>query len=385
MGGFPVLGFWALSILLAGAKETPLDPELTAWSAQVLAVADQSLPDECIRAGLWFPFRGQTAAAREALEKLVEREEAAIPVLARLLGHERAQVRHNAAHALGLIAQPEIVPPLLGTLHDPNPGVRDQVAWALGRSGSPAALEALAELRQTDPDLKVRSQAGESYKLLEQVVKIDQGPTLEERIAGFVGLVQQGYVQVRLARIGAPAVEPLLQTLDRPDLARSVGAAQTLARIGDARALEPIYRRFEASRQEGNGASVASYARALAEFRSPDVWPYLLRLLSSGDPAGEFWALQGIRRIPREDRQEVVLAFLQQKVEQGEHRKPVGRGWTAENTVAEACQLLGDLGDAHALPLLERVAQEAPENRSIVRSVARQSCEKVRAREEKGE
>jgi len=385
MGGFPVLVFGALSILLARVEEAPLDPELTAWLAQVLAVADQSLPDDRIRAGLVFPFRGRTAAAREALEKLVERGEAAIPVLARLLGHERAQVRHNAAQALGLLAQPDIVPPLLAALRDPNPGVRDQVAWALGRSGHPAALEALEELRQTDPDLKVRSQAGESYDLLAQVVKIDQRPTLEERIAGFVGLVKQGYAQIRLARIGEPAVEPLLKALHDPDLSLSVGAAQTLARIGDVRALEPIYLRFEASRQDGNGASVASYARALAEFRHPAVWPYLLRLLGSGDPAGEFWALQGIRRVPHEDRQEVVLAFLQKKVEQGEHRKPVRRGRTAENTVAEACQLLGDLGDARALPLLARVAQEAPANRSIVRSVARQSCEKVRAREGEGE
>jgi epoxyqueuosine reductase len=54
-----------------------------------------------------------------------------------------AGLKRNAAVVLGNVGSPEDVPALAAAMEDAEPLVREHVAWALGRIGSPAALDAL--------------------------------------------------------------------------------------------------------------------------------------------------------------------------------------------------------------------------------------------------
>lgn len=68
-------------------------------------------------------------------------------------------LRRNAAVALGNALDRGAVPALVEALGaDPHPLVRGHVAWALGRIGSPAALEALAARATSEPDASAREE-----------------------------------------------------------------------------------------------------------------------------------------------------------------------------------------------------------------------------------
>ncbi len=68
-----------------------------------------------------------------------------------------AILRRNAAVALGNTLDRAAVPPLISALsHETHPMVRGHVAWALGRIGSPAALDALHERLPFEQDGEVR-------------------------------------------------------------------------------------------------------------------------------------------------------------------------------------------------------------------------------------
>jgi HEAT repeat protein len=59
----------------------------------------------------------------------------AVGPLARLLDHEVSNLRKEAAAALGEIAHPAARPHLEAHLDDPDPDVRKNLRWALGRLG----------------------------------------------------------------------------------------------------------------------------------------------------------------------------------------------------------------------------------------------------------
>lgn len=70
------------------------------------------------------------------------------------------RVRAQAALSLGRIAEAETVPALVGALDDRHAAVRAAAAQALGRIGSPAAIDGLARLAgDGDEDPAVRAQA----------------------------------------------------------------------------------------------------------------------------------------------------------------------------------------------------------------------------------
>ena len=70
-----------------------------------------------------------------------------------------AVLRRNAAVALGNALDRSTVGPLAESLcADPHPMVRGHAAWALGRIGSPAALEALRGRSTAEPSDEVRAE-----------------------------------------------------------------------------------------------------------------------------------------------------------------------------------------------------------------------------------
>lgn len=75
---------------------------------------------------------------------------------------KRRGLLRNVAVALGNNPSAEAVPALVAALADLEPLVRGHVAWALGRIGTPAALEALRQRFETENDTDVRTEIEEA-------------------------------------------------------------------------------------------------------------------------------------------------------------------------------------------------------------------------------
>jgi len=71
---------------------------------------------------------------------------------------KRRGLLRNAAVALGNSGNPAAIPALAGALRDPEPLVRSHTAWALGRLGGREARNALVEARRTEPDADVAAE-----------------------------------------------------------------------------------------------------------------------------------------------------------------------------------------------------------------------------------
>ena len=85
----------------------------------------------------------------------------AVPVLTKLLADRDPRVRRWAVAALGEIADPETVAPLSKVLAtDPDPGVRVEAAFRLGKFGGEAARPALAAaLKDANADVRRLAEA----------------------------------------------------------------------------------------------------------------------------------------------------------------------------------------------------------------------------------
>jgi len=118
----------------------------------------------------------ETLRARVAMILGEVRSLSALPALAALLAQDRdPQVRAACAAALGQIAHPDAVPPLLEGLRDPFREVRAQSAWALGRMDDPSACPRLEEALLKDSYWWVRVRAAEA------LARLAEGRALLER------------------------------------------------------------------------------------------------------------------------------------------------------------------------------------------------------------
>jgi len=75
-----------------------------------------------------------------------------------ILRAKRRGFLRNVAVALGNLRSPEAVPALIRALDDEEPLVRGHAAWALGRIGLTAAMDALRRRLGVEDDAEVRSE-----------------------------------------------------------------------------------------------------------------------------------------------------------------------------------------------------------------------------------
>jgi HEAT repeat protein len=332
-------------------------------SRQAAFMADEQVPVS--RAAL---FRGALTDVRRALDELARLSEPAVPALARLLGGAKVHLRANAAYALGVVGGPKTAPSLAGASNDAAAAVRYQVALALGNTCSTAALPALNKLAGDAHDV-VRNAAIQVSGALRDVLDAEQEGTPAQRITKLVKLTYAQPACTRLAAYGAEAVPALIAALGDSDRGVIAGAAATLARIGDKQALEPLWTRLSASLKEGKPE--LKFAQALGEFRSPEVWPFLKKLLDSGHPAVAYFALQRMAELANPERTATLNTFLQQLIEKGTHREAARGSEMQVNPVASVCEVLALVGDKTSLPLLQQVISEAPPaEKSIVKPLA---------------
>jgi hypothetical protein len=98
-------------------------------------------------------IREAVAAIPQDVDMAVRLGQRAVPALTRLLSDPDAELRRQAARALGMIGSSEATEPLRRLLQDDCPSVREAAAQALGELGDPHAVEPLIQVLQ-----KVRSE-----------------------------------------------------------------------------------------------------------------------------------------------------------------------------------------------------------------------------------
>ena len=148
-------------------------------------------------------------------------------------------VRSGAAEALGKIGDARAVEPLIQALKDRDYDVRGKAAEALGKIGDARAVEPLIQALK---DEYAQPAA------IESLGKIG-APAVEPLIQYLVSvrpiMYTRGASVKSLIKIGAPAVEPLIQALKNEYNVVRSGAADSLGEIGSARAVEPLIKHLK--------------------------------------------------------------------------------------------------------------------------------------------
>lgn len=173
------------------------------------------------------------------------------PRLVELLNDPNPGVRQTAARALGKIARPQAAPALVEKLRDPDPVVRRDSAWALGNLGDEVMDQvglALVE-RLGDPSKEVKTAAAQALGAMRAT------PEMVERLTA---ILRQADVPTKravlqaLALLEAPASYPaLVEALRDNDARIRQGAIAALGELADSRALPLLRDRLRHDRDVG--------------------------------------------------------------------------------------------------------------------------------------
>ena len=186
-------------------------------------------------------------ATMDALEHLAGVLEE--PTAAALLEHLQDDlIRDRVTTLLGVI--PTSIRPLSERLKDPDETVRQRAAEILAQLLDPRSADGFVDA-MSDP--KLRDLATDTLRklgairdrieeLLDDLRAVDESELKE-------GVRQETVIQ--LHRIGRPAVEILLEYLDDDDWIVREAAADTLGKIGDVRAVEPLMTRLRSDKDTG--------------------------------------------------------------------------------------------------------------------------------------
>jgi HEAT repeat protein len=118
----------ARPLLAALRDDQPAVRRIALWGLSEMrpAPAGAAAPVARLLADPAAEVRGEAARALGDLGSVAHAED-----VAALLRDPHAAVRRQAAHALGDLQDPAIAPALEAALNDPDPSVRDKAAWAL--------------------------------------------------------------------------------------------------------------------------------------------------------------------------------------------------------------------------------------------------------------
>ena len=223
---------------------------------------------------------------------------------------EDLQLRQKVAEALGKLGTPA-VDPLISCLQEQDPAVCSLAATALGRTHDPRAIKPLiagmVKLAGQDPTetenyegvnihqslLDALANMGEpAIKPLAACLK-DKDVNVRRDAADVLDqlhyqpakteekiaflILRQSWDQ--LIRLGAPAVAPLMDCLKDEDASQRQGAADALGQLNDKRAVEPLIARLQDDDLEVRRSATTALAR-LGDKRA--VAP-LIRVLDSDD------------------------------------------------------------------------------------------------------
>jgi HEAT repeat protein len=246
-------------------------------------------------------------AAAEALGKIGDVQ--AVESLITALKDENYRVRAQAALSLGQIGDTRAVRPLAALLRDDEDWLLERTAEALGYIG-PEAEKAVPDLIQAleygkkrsyiiralakigDPratesfiDIALKSKDSSEYKAaIEALGDFGDARAVKDLILLLEDeeTLKNLYARSALVKIGAPAVEPLIATLENPN----VHAVDALDEIADVRAVEPLISLLKdrGYLKASDSSKVCSSAiRALGNIGTPEAVAHLVTLLQDED------------------------------------------------------------------------------------------------------
>jgi len=266
------------------------------------------------------------AGAAVALGKIGD--PAAVEAVIPLLRDRDAGVRVRAAHALADLHDPRACKPLIAALRrmrippevqgsrcglqpDPEWKPASHAAWALGKLKAGEAVE---------PLIRALERGDGYYKayVAEALGRIGDPRAIQPLIALFRGDggawgCADAAASHALARLGAPAVGPLIEALK--DESIDINASIALQGIGEP-AVEPLMQVFRSGGEKARHMA----GMTLADIKSPRVLPWLARMLKDGNKELRSAAIGALRNTKDPGIIEPLLAVVENRQEDEEIR-----------------------------------------------------------------
>jgi len=255
----------------------------------------------------------------------LSRDRRAAPALLDALQGEYFTVRSRAALALGQMGEAGAVQPLLGALKDQEAEVRSAACLALGFLRDPSTFDEIAGVLLDDPLIEARQAAA---KALGRTGHPEALPYLLEALHDSYWWYERehgaGDLLTAIEKMGAPAVEPLIEALqDKEGTVRKFAAA-LLGRLGDPRAIEPLGMALYDMHHEVGKMAADSLARfgapaldvLVGALSHPEMW---IRIHAVGalanvrDPRAGLILLQMLNDPEREVKKKVIQSLGQLK------------------------------------------------------------------------
>ena len=213
------------------------DPNLLAIYEQILARIPSASQTLIHVLGTAHPI----IRARVADVLGIRRDKSAVPALLDALKGEFYTVRARAAIALGKIGDRQAIQPLFAALKDKDDDVRIGACLGLGFFKDPSTFDEITNVLLDDPKIEVRQAAA---KALGSTLHPAAVPCLMEALRDsfwwYEREMQASDLFAAIEKMGAMAVESLIEALKDNEGAVRKYAAMLLGRIGDPRAIEPL-------------------------------------------------------------------------------------------------------------------------------------------------
>jgi HEAT repeat protein len=209
-----------------------------------------------------------------------------------------AAVRKAASEALGELADPRAVEPLIGALWDEDAGVRVAAVQALGNMSDGRVTEPLIDALRDD-DSRVAMAAAEALggradaRAIEQLITA-LGHSPEVRESALAALV----------KIGAPAVVPLIEAYGYEKKAANEAIISALGRIGAARDRPGATHKATAAlieRLEYTPKFREPFVKALVEIGEPAIEPLVAAVRHPARFCGAAEALKRLGWAPEDE------------------------------------------------------------------------------------
>ncbi|HLA07899.1 MAG TPA: HEAT repeat domain-containing protein [Anaerolineales bacterium] len=211
----------------------------------------------------------------------ISKDKSAVPALMDALRGEYYTVRSRAAIALGRIGDPKAIQPLLVMLKDREEEVRISACLALGLFKDPNTFDDITNVLLDDPKIEVRQAAAKALGNTQHPKAL---PYLMEALHDSYWWYEResaaGDLLKAIEKMGAAAVDPLIEALQDKEGTVRKFAATLLGNLRDARAVEPLgMALYDLHHDVGNAS-----AEALAKFgvsaigsltealRHPEMW-----------------------------------------------------------------------------------------------------------------
>lgn len=274
--------------------------------------------------------------ARIADVLAIRKDRATVPTLLEALQGEYYTVRARAAIALGRIGDKKAIEPLLNALKDREDEVRIAACLALGFFKEPSTFDEITNVLLDDPKIEVRQAAAKALgNTGHPAAVLFLMEALHDSFWWYEREVAAGDLLHAIEKMGATAVEPLIEALQDKEGTVRKFAAMLLGRIGDPRAIEPLgMALYDLHHDVGNAS-----AESLARFGIPAVG-LLVEALNHPEMWIRVHSIHALSKI----KDERVVTILLQMLDDPEREVKKG-----------VIKSLGELGDARALPALQAI------------------------------